>query len=56
MKKEKKYVERKYASIKEVYEQTKILSEQAKTKLRNFHQEKEKFEEFIKALRNMTEK
>ena len=35
MEKEKKDVERKYASIK-VYEQTKILSEQTKTKLKIF--------------------
>ena len=52
--KEKKDIERKYASIKEVYEQTKILSEQTKTKLKNLHQEKGTFEKVIKALRSMT--
>ena len=40
MEKEKKDKERKYASIKEVYKQTGILSEQTKTKLKNLHQEK----------------
>ena len=39
--------ERKYTSIKEVYQQTKILLEQTKTKLKNLHQEKETPEEVI---------
>ena len=47
-------MERKYVSIKEAYEQTKILSDQTKTKLKNLHQEKETSEEVIKALRSMT--
>ena len=38
MEKEKKDIQRKYASIKEVYEQPKILSKQTKTKLKNFNQ------------------
>ena len=54
MEKEKKDIERKYASIKEVYGQTKILLEQTKAKLKNLHQEKETSEEVIKALRSMT--
>ena len=54
MEKEKKDIERKYASIKEVYEQIKVLSEQTKTKLKNLNQEKETSEEVIKALRSMT--
>ena len=41
MKKSKNGVARIYASIKEVYEQTEILSEQTKTALKNIHQEKE---------------
>ena len=53
MEKEKD-VERKYASSKEVYEQTKILSEQTNIKLKNLHQEKETSEEVITALRSMT--
>ena len=52
--KEKKDIERKYDSIKEVYEQTKILSEKIKTKLKNLHQEKETPPEVIKALRTIT--
>ena len=36
-KKEKKGIDGKYASIKEVYEQTNILSEQTKIKLENLH-------------------
>ena len=57
MEKEEKAVERKYVSIKEVCEQTKILSVQTKTKLKNFYQEKETSEEVkvIKALKSMTE-
>lgn len=51
--KEKKGVEKNYASLKEVCWQTKILSEQAKTNLKNIHQEKELSEEFIKALRSI---
>ena len=39
---------------KEVYEQTKVLPEQTKTKLKNLNQEKETSEEVIKALRSMT--
>ena len=54
MEKEKKGLERKYASIKEVYKQTKLLSEQTKTKLKHLHQENERSEEVIKALRSMT--
>ena len=49
-----KDVERKYAIMKEVYDQTEILSEQTKTKLKNHHQEKETSEVVIKALRSMT--
>ena len=41
-------------SIKQVYEQIKILSELTKRKLKNLHQEKETSEEVIKALRSMT--
>ena len=41
MEKEKGDLQKKYASIKVVYEQSKMLSEQAKTKLKNLHQEKE---------------
>ena len=52
--KRKEDMERKYVSIKEAYEQTKILSDQTKTKLKNLHQEKETSEEVIKALRSMT--
>ena len=52
--KRKEDMERKYVSIKEAYEQTKILSDQTKTKLKNLHQEKETSEEVIKALRRMT--
>ena len=37
MDEEKKDIERKYVSIKEVYEQTKILSEKIKAKLKNLH-------------------
>ena len=54
MEKEKRDVDRKYASRKEVYEQTKILPEQTKTKLKNINLEKETSEEVIKALRSMT--
>ena len=54
MEKEKKVIERKYACIKEVYEQTKVLWEQTKTKLKNLNQEKETSDEVIKALRSMT--
>ena len=54
MEKEKKDIERKYVIIKEAYEQTKVLSEQTKEKLKNLHQEKETSEEVIKALRSMT--
>ena len=54
MEKEKRAVDRKYANIKEVYEQTKILPEQTKTKLKNINLEKETSEEVIKALRSMT--
>ena len=43
-----------FSTIKEVYEQTKILSVQTKTKLKNLNQEKETPEEIIKALRSMT--
>ena len=49
MEKEKGDLQRKYVSIKEVYEQSKMLSEQAKTKLKNLHQEKETSEKVIKA-------
>ena len=52
--KRKEDMERKYVSIKEAYEQTKILSDQTKTKLKNLHQEKQTSEEVIKALRSMT--
>ena len=41
MQKEKKDIEWIYSRIKEVYKQTKILSEQTKTKLKNVHQVKE---------------
>ena len=51
--KEKKNVERKYAIIKEVYGQTKTISEQTTTKLKHLHQEKETSEEVIKALKSM---
>ena len=54
MEKGNKDVERKYAIMKEVYDQTEILSEQTKTKLKNHHQEKETSEVVIKALRSMT--
>ena len=54
MEKEKKDIERKYANIKEVYEQTKLLSEERKSKLKNLNQEKKTSEEVIKALRSMT--
>ena len=37
--------------MKEVYEQTKVLSEQTKTKLKNLNQEKETSEEVIKSSR-----
>ena len=50
----RKDIKRKYASIKEIYKQTKVLSEQTKTKLKNLNQEKETSEEVIKALRSMT--
>ena len=53
-KKEKKGIDGKYASIKEVYEQTNILSQQTKTKLENLHQEQETSAEVIKVLRSMT--
>ena len=56
MKKSKNGVARIYASIKEVYEQTEILSEQTKTALKNIHQEKETAEEAIKSLRSMARK
>ena len=36
-KKEKKHIDGKCASIKEVYEQTNILSDQTKIKLENLH-------------------
>lgn len=49
MKKEKKDIERKYSSIKEVYQHTKILSEQTKAKVKNLHQEKEISVEVLKA-------
>ena len=39
--------------LTELNSQTKILSEQTKTKLPNLHQEKETFEEVIKALISM---
>ena len=54
MEKEKKDIERKYASIKEVYEDTKVLSEQTKIKLKNLNQEKQTSEEVIEILRSMT--
>ena len=54
MEKEKKDIERKYVIIKEAYEQTKVLSEQTKEKLKNLHQEKETSEAVAKALRSMT--
>ena len=46
--------ELKNISIKQVYEQIKILSELTKIKLKNLHLEKETSEEVIKALRSMT--
>ena len=51
----RKDTERKHASIKEVYELSKstIRTEQTKTKLKKFNQEK-KTTEVIKALRSMT--
>ena len=53
MEKEKKNVDRKFASIKELYNETKIQSEQTKTKLKNLYYYKETYQEFIKALRSM---
>ena len=53
MEKEKKDVDRKFASIKEVYNETKIQSEQTKIKLKNLYCYKETYQEFIKALRSM---
>ena len=48
-----KDVERKYASIKEAYEQTKTLSKQIKTKPKNISHGKETSERVIKALRRI---
>lgn len=49
MKKEKKDIERKYSSMKKVYQHTKILSEQTKAKVKNLHQEKEISVEVLQA-------
>ena len=53
-KQKNKDIERKYISIEEVNGQTKMLSDQTKTKAKNLYQEKETLKEVIKELGKMT--